>query len=179
MFVFDCLAVPLVCIFTIQGVVAGNHGPLGNRNMHHRHHFAHEHHPTTLAATPDSTSSSAPRPTSTISRFVTSTISTTFPTSLVSRADAPDISESDNATPADSPDSDTTTLDETSNSDSTPGSVQLITKTSRASLTPNGIKAGIAGGDAYPFFKDHIGWWYDWYGFFSIALRAALIAFFF
>ena len=31
------------------------------------------------------------------------------------------------------------------------------------SLTPNGIKAGIAGGDAHPFLKDHIGWWYDWY----------------
>jgi len=30
-------------------------------------------------------------------------------------------------------------------------------------LTPNGIKAGIAGGDAYPFLKDHIGWWYDWW----------------
>ncbi|EED23558.1 conserved hypothetical protein [Talaromyces stipitatus ATCC 10500] len=29
-------------------------------------------------------------------------------------------------------------------------------------LTPNGIKAGSAGGDAYPFWKDHIGWWYDW-----------------
>ncbi|KAF8150645.1 hypothetical protein B0H34DRAFT_665899 [Crassisporium funariophilum] len=31
-----------------------------------------------------------------------------------------------------------------------------------ASLTPNNNKAGIAGGDAYPFLKDHIGWWYDW-----------------
>ncbi|PPQ63912.1 hypothetical protein CVT24_010310 [Panaeolus cyanescens] len=30
------------------------------------------------------------------------------------------------------------------------------------SLVPNNIKAGIAGGDAYPFVKDHIGWWYDW-----------------
>ncbi|KAF8643255.1 hypothetical protein AX16_009141 [Volvariella volvacea WC 439] len=30
------------------------------------------------------------------------------------------------------------------------------------SLTPNGIKAGLAGGDAYPYFRDHIGWWYDW-----------------
>ncbi|KAF8802432.1 hypothetical protein BYT27DRAFT_7112467 [Phlegmacium glaucopus] len=30
------------------------------------------------------------------------------------------------------------------------------------SLTPNNIKAGIAGGDAYPYLKDHIGWWYDW-----------------
>ncbi|WVF68302.1 hypothetical protein IAT40_003067 [Kwoniella sp. CBS 6097] len=28
--------------------------------------------------------------------------------------------------------------------------------------TPNGIKAGIAGGDAYDIVKDHIGWWYDW-----------------
>ncbi|KAF8071823.1 glycosyl hydrolase catalytic core-domain-containing protein [Lyophyllum atratum] len=38
----------------------------------------------------------------------------------------------------------------------------LRTTTSMSPLTPNGIKAGIAGGDAYPFFKDHIGWWYDW-----------------
>lgn len=30
------------------------------------------------------------------------------------------------------------------------------------SLTPNGVKAGIAGGDAYPYMQDHIGWWYDW-----------------
>lgn len=30
------------------------------------------------------------------------------------------------------------------------------------SLTPNDVKAGIAGGDAYPYMKDHIGWWYDW-----------------
>ena len=30
-------------------------------------------------------------------------------------------------------------------------------------LTPNGIKAGIAGGDSYTFMEDHIGWWYDWY----------------
>ncbi|EAU85663.1 hypothetical protein E4U52_000979 [Claviceps spartinae] len=38
----------------------------------------------------------------------------------------------------------------------------LISAKSVASLTPNGIKAGIAGGDAYPYLKDHIGWWYDW-----------------
>jgi hypothetical protein len=30
------------------------------------------------------------------------------------------------------------------------------------SFTPNNVKAGIAGGDAYPYMKDHIGWWYDW-----------------
>ena len=29
-------------------------------------------------------------------------------------------------------------------------------------FTPNRLKAGIAGGDSYPFMKDHIGWWYDW-----------------
>jgi hypothetical protein len=33
---------------------------------------------------------------------------------------------------------------------------------SSASFTPNNNKAGIAGGDAYPIFKDHLGWWYDW-----------------
>jgi len=30
------------------------------------------------------------------------------------------------------------------------------------SLTPNGIKAGIAGGDAYLYMENHIGWYYDW-----------------
>jgi hypothetical protein len=45
--------------------------------------------------------------------------------------------------------------------------VQLTSMTKVAtslsnSLTPNGVKAGIAGGDAYPYMKDHIGWWYDW-----------------
>lgn len=45
--------------------------------------------------------------------------------------------------------------------------VQLTSTTKAApslstSLTPNGVKAGIAGGDAYPYMQDHIGWWYDW-----------------
>ncbi|KJA26197.1 glycoside hydrolase family 128 protein [Hypholoma sublateritium FD-334 SS-4] len=31
-----------------------------------------------------------------------------------------------------------------------------------ATYIPNSIKAGIAGGDAYPFMESHIGWWYDW-----------------
>ncbi|KAF5327820.1 hypothetical protein D9619_004571 [Psilocybe cf. subviscida] len=31
-----------------------------------------------------------------------------------------------------------------------------------ASFVPNNNKAGIAGGDAYSFMVDHIGWWYDW-----------------
>ncbi|KDR79043.1 hypothetical protein GALMADRAFT_1290695 [Galerina marginata CBS 339.88] len=38
---------------------------------------------------------------------------------------------------------------------------QAASPTSR-SLIPNNVKAGIAGGDAYPYMKDHIGWWYDW-----------------
>jgi len=29
------------------------------------------------------------------------------------------------------------------------------------SLTPNGIKADVAGGDAYSILRDHIGWWYQ------------------
>ncbi|KAG5636404.1 hypothetical protein H0H81_008178 [Sphagnurus paluster] len=40
--------------------------------------------------------------------------------------------------------------------------VPPTSKIATSPLTPNGIKAGIAGGDAYPFMKDHIGWWYDW-----------------
>lgn len=34
--------------------------------------------------------------------------------------------------------------------------------TSSSSLTPNGKKAGIAGGDSYEWMQDYIGWWYDW-----------------
>ncbi|KAF4338637.1 hypothetical protein FBEOM_7454 [Fusarium beomiforme] len=35
--------------------------------------------------------------------------------------------------------------------------------TSRAApLIPGGKKAGSAGGNAVPFWKDHLGWWYDW-----------------
>ncbi|WVW87143.1 hypothetical protein I302_109200 [Kwoniella bestiolae CBS 10118] len=33
---------------------------------------------------------------------------------------------------------------------------------SNGQYTPNGIKAGIAGGDAYDDCESHIGWWYDW-----------------
>ena len=32
----------------------------------------------------------------------------------------------------------------------------------KAPLTPNGRKAGLAGGSAFDDFKDYIGWWYDW-----------------
>lgn len=43
-----------------------------------------------------------------------------------------------------------------------PTSMTKVAATLTTSLTPNGVKAGIAGGDAYPYMKDHIGWWYDW-----------------
>ncbi|KAG6891380.1 hypothetical protein C0992_008091 [Termitomyces sp. T32_za158] len=145
-----------------EGVEAANHGSLGNRNMHHRHHFAHQSHSTTLTA-----SSFATHSTPLSSRFVTSTRHITAPTSLVFRSEAPDASESDNDTLDDCDDdasntSDIDNPDVTSEMPTRNEIAQPTMKTSRASLTPNGIKAGIAGGDAYPFFKDHIGWWYDW-----------------
>ncbi|KAL9567416.1 hypothetical protein ACKAV7_008366 [Fusarium commune] len=31
-----------------------------------------------------------------------------------------------------------------------------------APFTPGGKKAGSAGGNAVPFWKEHLGWWYDW-----------------
>ncbi|KAH6913205.1 glycosyl hydrolase catalytic core-domain-containing protein [Coprinopsis sp. MPI-PUGE-AT-0042] len=39
---------------------------------------------------------------------------------------------------------------------------EISSAKSSPAVTPRNKKAGIAGGDAYPFFKDHIGWWYDW-----------------
>ena len=52
----------------------------------------------------------------------------------------------------------TSTLDVPPATKATTQAAQPLSK----SLVPNNIKAGIAGGDAYPFLKDHIGWWYDW-----------------
>ena len=43
-----------------------------------------------------------------------------------------------------------------------PTSTTKVATSLSISLTPNDIKAGIAGGDAYQYMKDHIGWWYDW-----------------
>lgn len=162
MFAFSYLTALLFCLFSSQDVVATNHGPLGNRNLHHRHHFAH--HPTTLTA-----SSFATPSTPSISRFITSIRRTTVPTSLVLRTEAPDETESDNDS-LDESDTNASNPSDVDSSSEVPARneiTQPIMKTSGASLTPNGIKAGIAGGDAYPFFKDHIGWWYDWYDSYS------------
>ena len=35
-----------------------------------------------------------------------------------------------------------------------------VSSGSHPGMTPNGIKAGISGGDAFDYLKDHIGWWY-------------------
>ncbi|KAI9744455.1 MAG: hypothetical protein M1818_001984 [Claussenomyces sp. TS43310] len=49
----------------------------------------------------------------------------------------------------------------TSSNASTTSAAPTSTSSS-APLTPNGKKSGSAGGDAYPFWEDHLGWWYDW-----------------
>ncbi len=46
----------------------------------------------------------------------------------------------------------------TPESDASQSSAQAL----KAAYIPNSIKAGIAGGDAYPFMESHLGWWYDW-----------------
>ncbi|GAA5917765.1 hypothetical protein JCM6882_003580 [Rhodosporidiobolus microsporus] len=61
----------------------------------------------------------------------------------------------------------TATSPSTANSDSsasTPTSTSTSSDSSfsKASLPPNGKKAGLAGGDGFDSFKEHIGWWYDW-----------------
>nr|ODO04291.1 hypothetical protein L204_00649 [Cryptococcus depauperatus CBS 7855] len=41
-------------------------------------------------------------------------------------------------------------------------STSAATTMNSGNLTPNNIKAGIAGGDAYNMVGNHVGWWYDW-----------------
>lgn len=49
-----------------------------------------------------------------------------------------------------------------SSSSAAPAATTAASSTPAGGLTPNGKKAGIAGGDSYDWVKDHIGWWYDW-----------------
>ncbi|WRT69895.1 uncharacterized protein IL334_006886 [Kwoniella shivajii] len=49
-----------------------------------------------------------------------------------------------------------------STSASAAAATSATSTSSNGSYTPNGIKAGIAGGDAYDQCEAHIGWWYDW-----------------
>ncbi|KAG6865179.1 hypothetical protein C0991_004622 [Blastosporella zonata] len=137
---------------------------LGNRGVHHRHHH---HHPATLAASLKNTvtvvasDSIVPRPPSPTSRFTTSTVSRgpalSTATTLALECEADDTEEPTTSASEDPVTSEILTSSETA----------LPTKLSKPSLTPNGNKAGIAGGDAYTFFQDHIGWWYDWCDYFS------------
>lgn len=41
-------------------------------------------------------------------------------------------------------------------------SYNTLTPSISSLYIPNGIKAGVAGGDAYTILQNHIGWWYDW-----------------
>ncbi|KAG6821306.1 hypothetical protein H0H93_000167 [Arthromyces matolae] len=157
--------------FDLQGiaVTAADRGPLRSRNVHHRHHFGH--HRDTLAA------SSTLSAVSSASRFTTSTIISPYTSSEATTTDACkdslELDVSDDTTPDESeaedvpsnepnppnPETPATTSSETSST----SEIAIPTlKSTTSSLTPNGNKAGIAGGDAYPFFKDYIGWWYDW-----------------
>ncbi|GAA5975649.1 hypothetical protein JCM11641_003557 [Rhodosporidiobolus odoratus] len=47
-------------------------------------------------------------------------------------------------------------------SSSPSGNSSSGSSTSSSKLPPNGWKAGVAGGDGFDNFKDHISWWYDW-----------------
>lgn len=46
--------------------------------------------------------------------------------------------------------------------DAASSSYRTLTTLSSSAYIPNGIKAGVAGGDAYTILQNHIGWWYDW-----------------
>ena len=109
---------------------------------------------TTKVATPLSTSLThgASVSTSTTSMAKrTSTVQTTSATTSLSTSITESVSASTTTTAIVK---DTSTVQLTS-------ATEVATSLS-TSLTPNGVKAGIAGGDAYPYMKDHIGWWYDW-----------------
>ncbi|KAG6910868.1 hypothetical protein DXG01_007185 [Tephrocybe rancida] len=148
--------------------MAAKHDFLGNREFHHRHHFTHHHLPASLVESLESTAtavaiSSAPRLALPTSRFTTSTIFRVPASPTASFVLEPEVEDPTCADPEEPTSTCSNSEDPTSSEISTISEASLPTqKVSKPSLTPNGNKAGIAGGDAYPFFKDHIGWWYDW-----------------
>ncbi|KAF9448328.1 glycoside hydrolase family 128 protein [Macrolepiota fuliginosa MF-IS2] len=56
----------------------------------------------------------------------------------------------------------TTPQPSTSLTSSAFSSFNTLTTSSSSAFIPNGMKAGVAGGDAYNILQSHIGWWYDW-----------------
>ncbi|KAG6813934.1 hypothetical protein H0H92_005188 [Tricholoma furcatifolium] len=154
MFLARHVALLTASVLAFQAAAASKNGFTAHRMIHHRHHFKHQSRPATSQETaigPDTTStSSATRSTLSTTRFATSTTQTDSAELLPSTTSLS--LQSDVIDP-----SGVSTTNALSTSDPA-----LPTRASSPSLTPNGIKAGIAGGDAYPFFKDHIGWWYDW-----------------
>ncbi|KAF5382166.1 hypothetical protein D9615_004460 [Tricholomella constricta] len=137
-----------------QGIMAANRGLWVNR-LNHRNICASRRPHSSVApsgttsvhviATVLTTYSESPTPTS---RFVTSTV-TSKPLTRT-------------ATLSNSRSEDSTSNTHASSSTASYTAVTPPPTTSSSSFIPNGIKAGIAGGDAYSYFKDHIGWWYDW-----------------
>ncbi|KAG6856878.1 hypothetical protein H0H87_012458 [Tephrocybe sp. NHM501043] len=118
-------------------------------------------------------SSLAVRPASSTDRFTTFTIPRIPASPTPTIALKLDTSEEDTDTSSELEDpTSSEPEDPTSSVLTTSETVLPSTKISKPSLTPNGNKAGIAGGDAYSFFQDHIGWWYDWY---DISVVAAQI----
>ncbi|WVQ84826.1 hypothetical protein IAT38_006983 [Cryptococcus sp. DSM 104549] len=49
-----------------------------------------------------------------------------------------------------------------STTSSAAAATSTVSVSTTGQYTPNSIKAGIAGGDAYDQIGGHIGWWYDW-----------------
>ncbi|KAF9565369.1 hypothetical protein CPC08DRAFT_187244 [Agrocybe pediades] len=118
---------------------------------------------TTLSAplfntTPGHSSSSVFIPTS--EHHTSPTPHTTFSPTFVHSTSAPLTTSSSSVAP--SAETSSTVVESTSISTITTRSTDSSATPLSTSLIPNNIKAGIAGGDAYPYMKDHIGWWYDW-----------------
>ncbi|RDB25845.1 Alkali-sensitive linkage protein 1 [Hypsizygus marmoreus] len=147
MFLKNC-SLSFLLFALVPSTIAANHGLRAKRlNHHHCHHHAPSSngslgstgHEATVVAT---TTQSAALPATHTHRTTIRATTSNSPPQPVTHSSTTSVGY---------PISSTFTQSQT-----TPTTVG----TSR--LTPNGIKAGIAGGDAYPFLKDHIGWWYDW-----------------
>lgn len=53
-------------------------------------------------------------------------------------------------------------IPQTTNPDNTTTTPPTFNILASKKLIPNGLKAGIAGGQSYKFMQPYIGWWYDW-----------------
>jgi len=173
------VAAPLLYILLFTGDALANHILKRRHLPHHRSQCRPRLTSSTEVLEPVATTSFSPISTSTLvhpssssssSAFTpiygphsSSTVQTTASPTFVYSTSTPDpVTLSSSAAASATTESPTTFSDSTSMSVIATSSSEIAIPLS-TSLTPNNIKAGIAGGDAYPFMKDHIGWWYDWY----------------